>query len=91
MGYFAGNTVHASRHASGGTDPVLPGAIGAEPARATASQVEMEAGIESAVRSMSPLRVAQAIAALGGGGGAVDGGHPDSEYGGTTAVDGGVP
>lgn len=31
-----------------------------------ASQAEMEAGTESAVRKMSPLRVAQAIAALGG-------------------------
>ena len=35
---------------------------------ASASQVEMEAGTESALRAMSPLRVAQAIAALGGGG-----------------------
>ncbi|MEE4238747.1 MAG: hypothetical protein V2I51_18655 [Anderseniella sp.] len=33
-----------------------------------ASQVEMEAGTESAIRSMSPLRVAQAIAALGSAG-----------------------
>lgn len=31
----------------------------------SASQAEMEAGTESALRSMSPLRVAQAIAALG--------------------------
>jgi hypothetical protein len=35
----------------------------------SASQAEMEAGTEAALRSMSPLRVAQAIAALGGGGG----------------------
>jgi hypothetical protein len=34
----------------------------------SASQGEMEAGTEAALRSMSPLRVAQAIAALGGGG-----------------------
>ena len=34
-----------------------------------ASQAEMEAGTESAIRSMSPLRVAQAIAALAGTGG----------------------
>lgn len=34
---------------------------------ASASQAEMEAGTESALRAMSPLRVAQAIAALGGG------------------------
>lgn len=33
-----------------------------------ATQAEMDAGTESALRSMSPLRVAQAIAALGGGG-----------------------
>lgn len=32
----------------------------------SASQGEMEAGTEAALRSMSPLRVAQAIAALGG-------------------------
>ncbi len=36
---------------------------------ASASQGEMEAGTEAALRAMSPLRVAQAIAALGGGGG----------------------
>lgn len=35
----------------------------------SASQAEMEAGTEAALRSMSPLRVAQAIAALGGSGG----------------------
>jgi len=35
---------------------------------AAASQAEMEAGTESAIRRMSPLRVAQAISALGGGG-----------------------
>jgi hypothetical protein len=36
-----------------------------------ASQAEMEAGAETALRSMSPLRVKQAIAALGGGTGTV--------------------
>jgi len=35
-----------------------------EPALSAASQAEMEAGTEAALRSMSPLRVAQAIAAL---------------------------
>ena len=35
-----------------------------EPALSAASQVEMETGTEAALRSMSPLRVAQAIAAL---------------------------
>lgn len=39
-----------------------------EPVQTPASQVEMEAGTETALRSMSPLRVAQAISALGGGG-----------------------
>lgn len=34
---------------------------------ASASQAEMEAGTEAGLRAMSPLRVAQAIAALGGG------------------------
>jgi hypothetical protein len=34
-----------------------------------ASQAEMEAGTEAGLRSMSPLMVKQAIAALGGGGG----------------------
>ena len=43
-----------------GYDPDIP--------TVAASQVEMEAGTEAALRSMSPLRVAQAIAALGGGG-----------------------
>ena len=36
-------------------------------APAIASQAEMEAGTEAALRTMSPLRVSQAIAALGGG------------------------
>jgi hypothetical protein len=35
-----------------------------EPTQTAASQAEMEAGTETAVRSMSPLRVAQAIAEL---------------------------
>lgn len=38
---------------------------------ASASQAEMEAGTEAALRSMSPQRVAQAIAALGGGGSSI--------------------
>lgn len=36
---------------------------------ADASQVEAEAGTESGARTFSPLRIAQAISALGGGGG----------------------
>lgn len=38
-----------------------------EPVQTAASQAEMEAGTEAGLRSMSPLRVAQAIAALTGG------------------------
>lgn len=40
-----------------------------DPHLTAASQGEMEAGTEAAQRAMSPLRVSQAIAALGGGGG----------------------
>lgn len=43
-------------------------AYSANIATTAASQAEMESGTEAALRSMSPLRVAQAIAALGGGG-----------------------
>lgn len=42
-----------------------------QPALTAASQAEMEAGTETALRSMSPLRVAQAIEALGGSGASV--------------------
>jgi hypothetical protein len=42
---------------------------GKEPTLTAASKAEMEAGSESALRSMSPLRVAQAIAAQAGTGG----------------------
>lgn len=38
---------------------------------ASASQAEMETGTEAALRAMSPLRVAQAIAALGSGSGKI--------------------
>lgn len=40
--------------------------LGAEAAQTAASQAEAEAGTETAIRSFSPLRVAQAIAALAG-------------------------
>jgi hypothetical protein len=43
----------------------LPGTLTA------ASQAEMESGTETALRAMSPLRVAQAVAALGGDGASV--------------------
>jgi hypothetical protein len=42
-------------------------AAGVQTKMANASQGEMEAGTEAGLRAMSPLRVAQAIAALGGG------------------------
>lgn len=41
--------------------------LGGQASLTAASQGEMEAGTEAAIRSMSPLRVAQAIAALAGG------------------------
>jgi hypothetical protein len=43
---------------------------GKEPAQTVASQAEAQAGTEAALRSFSPLRIAQAIAALATGGGA---------------------
>ena len=54
-----------------------------------ASQAEMEAGTESALRSMSPLNVAQAIAALASTSGNLDGGSPSSNYGGISSIDAG--
>lgn len=60
---------HAPSHAIGGADPLAPADIGAQAAMPSASQVEMEAGVEAALRAMSPLRVAQAIAALAAAGG----------------------
>ena len=49
---------------------------------AAASQAEMEAGTEAALRTMSPLRVAQAIAALaaGGGGGGMTALYKDANF-----------
>jgi hypothetical protein len=47
-----------------------------EPVLTTAGQVEMETGTEVALRSMSPLRVAQAIAALAASGGNLSLGTP---------------
>lgn len=42
---------------------ISPADIDAEPAQVTATQAEMEAGTEAAIRSVSPLRVKQAIEA----------------------------
>lgn len=47
-----------------GVAGITPVAIGAEPALTTASQAEMEAGTVTALRSMTPQRVAQAINAI---------------------------
>lgn len=54
-------------------------AFDADIATVLASQAEMEAGTEAALRSMSPLRVAQAIAALGGGGGGSGNAHNEND------------
>lgn len=55
---------------------------GLEPKQTAATQAEMEAGVESGIRSMSPLGIAQAIAVLGGeGGGLSDAPSDGSTYG----------
>ena len=52
-----------------------------ESVQTAASQAEAEAGTEAGIRSFSPLRIKQAITALGGGGGGGSGGAPVSaEY-----------
>lgn len=56
-----------------------------------ASQAEMEAGTEAALRSMSPLRVAQAIAALGASGSATLGTVVDTSTGATSYTVTGLP
>lgn len=48
--------------------------VAVEGKQAAATQAEAEAGTEPGIRSFSPLRVAQAIAALGSGGGGVSDG-----------------
>lgn len=60
------NTSDANKPISSATQTALNGK---QASMTAASQAEMEAGTEAALRSMSPLRVKQAILALGGGGG----------------------
>ncbi len=57
--------------ASDGDNPkyALWSALKSDARYQAASQAEMEAGTEAALRAMSPLRIAQAITALAGGGG----------------------
>lgn len=57
----------------------------------SASQAEMEAGTEAALRSMSPLRVAQAIAALASSGGVTSGTVVDTSTGATSYTKTGIP
>ena len=66
----AATDTELSAHTSSTSNPhsVTPVQIGAEPTQTAASQAEMEAGTETSIRSMSPLRIAQAIAALSAGG-----------------------
>jgi hypothetical protein len=73
-----------------GTDDLLlvtgAAAAGAyDAAVSAASKAEMEAGTEAGIRRMSPLRVAEAIAALGTGG-AWDGDIADIDLDGGTDI-----
>jgi hypothetical protein len=66
--HTAGATTEPGTGADWATVWAYSGAALYELIQTAASQAEMEAGTESGIRSMSPLRVAQAIAALGGSG-----------------------
>jgi hypothetical protein len=81
----------AGQIATLGTDSLLlvtgTAAAGAyDSAVSAASKAEMEAGTEAGIRRMSPLRVAEAIAALGTGG-AWDGDIADIDLNGGTDID----
>lgn len=60
------NTSDANKPVSSATQAALNGK---EPTQTQASQAEAEAGTGTAIRSWTPQRIGQAIAALGGGGG----------------------
>lgn len=65
--HTAGSATEPGVGASWATVWAYSGAALWEPIQTAASQAEMEAGTETAIRSMSPLRIAQAIAALASG------------------------
>ena len=71
LGSAATNAASAFAPASGSTNYApITGSTNYAPATSAASQAEAEAGTEAGLRMFSPLRVAQAIAALAAGGGA---------------------
>lgn len=62
----------AHNHAQADVTNLVSDLAGKEPVLTVATQAEMEAGTEAGKRSMSPLRVAQAIAALAPAGSSVE-------------------
>lgn len=66
-GITTGNTRTLTAPDASGTLALTSDLAAYEPVQTAASQAEMEAGTETAIRSMTPQRVAQAIAALAEG------------------------